>query len=117
MKTAKELEDIFGYTTEELDRMAEPWERGEIPPGVTIRRGKGRPRVTDADLHIAERIKNDPEFGEAWKTMREELEARRKKKYVYEAIVEPAGDMFEVTFPDLDIITQGEDLQDAAFMA
>ena len=38
-------------------------------------------------------------------------------KYVYEAIIEPAGRFLEVRFPDLGIITQGEDLQDAAFMA
>ena len=51
------------------------------------------------------------------KTVREELEAKRKKKYVYEAIVEPAGKWLEATFPDLGIITQGEDMQDAAYMA
>lgn len=38
-------------------------------------------------------------------------------KYVYEAIIEPSGDRLEVRFPDLGIITQGEDMQDAAFMA
>ena len=38
-------------------------------------------------------------------------------KYVYEAIVEPVGRFLEVRFPDLGIITQGEDLQDAAFRA
>ena len=38
-------------------------------------------------------------------------------KYVYEAIVEPNGKWLEVRFPDLGIITQGEDMQDAAFMA
>lgn len=38
-------------------------------------------------------------------------------KYVYEAIVEPVGGRFEARFPDLGIVTQGDDLQDAAFMA
>ena len=38
-------------------------------------------------------------------------------KYVYEAIVEQRGRFLEVRFPDLDIITQGVDLQDAALMA
>lgn len=38
-------------------------------------------------------------------------------KYLYEAIIEPNGKWLEVRFPDLDIITQGEDMQDAAFMA
>lgn len=38
-------------------------------------------------------------------------------KYVYEAIIEPSGKWLEVRFPDLGIITQGEDMQDAAFMA
>lgn len=38
-------------------------------------------------------------------------------KYVYEAIIEPSGEWLEARFPDLGIITQGEDMQDAAFMA
>lgn len=38
-------------------------------------------------------------------------------KYVYEAIVEPGGRYLEVRFPDLDIITQGADITDAALMA
>ena len=38
-------------------------------------------------------------------------------KYVYEAIIEAEGERFEARFPDLDIITQGDDLQDAIFMA
>lgn len=38
-------------------------------------------------------------------------------KYVYEAIVEPVGKYLEASFPDLGIITQGEGMQDAAFMA
>ncbi len=38
-------------------------------------------------------------------------------KYVYEAIIEPVGRFLEARFPDLGIITQGEGLQDAAFMA
>lgn len=38
-------------------------------------------------------------------------------KYVYEAIIEPSGKWLEARFPDLGIITQGEDMQDAAFMA
>lgn len=38
-------------------------------------------------------------------------------KYLYEAIVEPVGQFLEVRFPDLDLITQGDDLKDAAFMA
>lgn len=38
-------------------------------------------------------------------------------KYVYEAIIEPSGEWLEARFPDLGIITQGEGMQDAAFMA
>jgi len=38
-------------------------------------------------------------------------------KYVYEAIIEPSGKWLEATFPDFGIITQGEGMQDAAFMA
>lgn len=38
-------------------------------------------------------------------------------KYMYEAIIEPCGRFYEAKFPDLDIITQGDDMQDAAFMA
>lgn len=38
-------------------------------------------------------------------------------KFVYEAILKPVGGHFEARFPDLGIITQGEGLQDAAFMA
>lgn len=38
-------------------------------------------------------------------------------KFVYEAIIEPAGPYLEARFPDLDIITQGSDIKDAAFMA
>ena len=38
-------------------------------------------------------------------------------KYMYEAIIEEVGERFEARFPDLDIITQGDDLQDAIFMA
>lgn len=38
-------------------------------------------------------------------------------KYVYEAIVKPAGKWLEATFPDLGIITQGKDMKDAAYMA
>lgn len=38
-------------------------------------------------------------------------------KYMYEAIIEPNGRFFEARFPDLGIITQGDDIQDAAFMA
>ena len=38
-------------------------------------------------------------------------------KNVYEAIVEPNGKWLEVRLPVLGIITQGEDMQDAAFMA
>lgn len=38
-------------------------------------------------------------------------------KYVYEAIIEPSGEWLEARFPDLGIVTQGEDMQDAAFMA
>lgn len=42
---------------------------------------------------------------------------KKRMKYLYEAIVEPAGDFLEARFPDLGIITQGNDLQDVAFMA
>ncbi len=38
-------------------------------------------------------------------------------KYVYEAIIEPSGEQLEARFPDLGIVTQGEDMQDVAFMA
>lgn len=38
-------------------------------------------------------------------------------KYVYEAIMKPSGESIEASFPDLGIITQGQDMQDAAFMA
>lgn len=38
-------------------------------------------------------------------------------KYVYEAVVEPIDDLLEVRFPDLDIVTQGDDTEDAALMA
>lgn len=38
-------------------------------------------------------------------------------KYVYEAIIEPSGERLEARFPDLGIVTQGEDMQDVAFMA
>ena len=38
-------------------------------------------------------------------------------KYMYEAVIEQVGEYFEARFPDLDIITQGNDLKDAAFMA
>ena len=38
-------------------------------------------------------------------------------KHVYEAIIEPSGRFFEARFPDLGIITQGDDLQDAVLMA
>ncbi|WP_052241461.1 type II toxin-antitoxin system HicB family antitoxin [Berryella intestinalis] len=38
-------------------------------------------------------------------------------KYIYEAIIEPSGNWLEVRFPDFGIITQGEDMQDAAYMA
>ncbi len=38
-------------------------------------------------------------------------------KYVYEAVIEKSGRFFEARFPDLDIITQGDDLRDAALMA
>lgn len=38
-------------------------------------------------------------------------------KYIYEAIMEPSGKWLEARFPDLGIITQGEDMQDVAFMA
>lgn len=38
-------------------------------------------------------------------------------KFLYEAIVEPVGQFYEARFPDLDIITQGNDIKDAAFMA
>lgn len=38
-------------------------------------------------------------------------------KYIYEAIIEPSGKYLEARFPDFGIITQGDDMQDAAFMA
>jgi len=38
-------------------------------------------------------------------------------KFVYEAIVEPQGRFLEARFPDLDIITQGDDEADVALMA
>lgn len=38
-------------------------------------------------------------------------------KYVYEAIIEPSGKWLEARFPDLGIITQGDDMQDVALMA
>lgn len=38
--------------------------------------------------------------------------------YLYEAIMTPSGDgRFDVQFPDLDIVTFGDDLYDAAYMA
>lgn len=38
-------------------------------------------------------------------------------KFIYEAIIEPCGEYFEARFPDLGLITQGDDLKDAVFMA
>ena len=38
-------------------------------------------------------------------------------KYVYEAIIKPSGKWLEAHFPDFGIVTQGEDMQDVAFMA
>lgn len=38
-------------------------------------------------------------------------------KYIYEAIVIPEGSGYEARFPDLGIVTQGNDMQDVAFMA
>lgn len=38
-------------------------------------------------------------------------------KYVYEAVIGKTGKYYEARFPDLGIITQGDDLQDAVFMA
>ena len=38
--------------------------------------------------------------------------------YLYEAIASPSGDgRFDIRFPDLDIMTFGDDLYDAAYMA
>lgn len=38
--------------------------------------------------------------------------------YLYEAIATPSGDgRYDIRFPDLDIITFGDDLYDAAYMA
>lgn len=31
MKTAAELEELFGYSEEDIERMAAPWEAGEVP--------------------------------------------------------------------------------------
>lgn len=39
-----------------------------------------------------------------------------KKLYMYEALIYPSSVGFEVSIPDLDAFTQGEDLYDAAFM-
>lgn len=41
----------------------------------------------------------------------------RSTEFVYEAVIEPVGERFEARFPDLGIITQGDDLEDAAIMA
>lgn len=38
-------------------------------------------------------------------------------KYLYEAILTPWKHGYEVSFPDLDIVTQGDDLYDAVYMA
>lgn len=38
-------------------------------------------------------------------------------KVLYEAIITESGGCCEACFPDLDIVTQGEDMADAAFMA
>jgi hypothetical protein len=43
MKTAKELEEMFGVTFEEIERLAAPWETGEVigkPSGEIV---VGRP--------------------------------------------------------------------------
>ena len=40
-----------------------------------------------------------------------------KKLYLYEALIYPSGNGFEVYFPDLDQYTQGDDFEDAARMA
>lgn len=38
--------------------------------------------------------------------------------YLYEAIITPSGDgRYDVRFPDFDIVTLGDDLYDAAYMA
>ncbi len=38
-------------------------------------------------------------------------------KYLYEAFLTPWGNGYEVSFPDLEIVTQGDDLHDAVYMA
>ena len=39
-------------------------------------------------------------------------------KFIYEAVIDDVGkDLLEIRFPDLDLITQGSDMADAAFMA
>ena len=38
-------------------------------------------------------------------------------RYFYEAVVYPAGDKMEARIPDFDVVTFGDNLADAAFMA
>lgn len=45
---AKELEKRFGFTEEQLNAMAEPFERGEWPEGKTI--PLGRPRLAEEEV-------------------------------------------------------------------
>ena len=47
MKT-EELEQKFGVSKEELDKLAEPYEGGNWPEGRTIL--LGRPRISDEEL-------------------------------------------------------------------
>jgi predicted RNase H-like HicB family nuclease len=41
----------------------------------------------------------------------------KKDKYIYPAIFEKEGEKFNVSFPDLDIFTYGDSLEDALYMA
>ena len=41
----------------------------------------------------------------------------KKDKYIYPAIFEAEGEQYNISFPDLDIFTCGDNLEDALYMA
>ena len=41
----------------------------------------------------------------------------KKDKYIYPAIFEVEGEQYNISFPDLDIFTCGDNLEDALYMA
>ena len=41
----------------------------------------------------------------------------KKDKYIYPAIFEAEGEQYNISFPDLDVFTCGDNLEDALYMA